>query len=82
MGNTHHAIDAELVPGKFGDLCPLGDVPDADGGEVSALARHQVAPVVREPQARDRLAGGVGDVRLTVLPRVVQHNRASEMREI
>ena len=46
---------------------------------MAALARHQVAPVVREAQARDRLAGGVGDVRLAVLARVVQHHRASEI---
>ena len=78
---THHAVDAELVPGELGDERPLLDVPDADGGEVAALARHQVAPVVREPQARDRLARRVGDVRLTVLPRVVQHHSAPEKIE-
>ena len=75
---THHAVDAELVSGELRDERPLLDVPDADGGEVAALARHQVAPVVREPQARDRLARRVGDVRLPVLPRVVQHHGAPE----
>ena len=76
---THHAVDAELVSGELRDHGPLLDVPDADGGQVAALARHQVAPVVREAQARDRLARGVGDVRLPVLPRVVQHHGASEI---
>ena len=76
---THHAVDAELVPCELCDERPLLDVPYADGGEVAALARHQVAPVVREPQARDRLARRVGDVRLPVLPRVVQHHGAPEI---
>ena len=46
---------------------------------MAALARHQVAPVVREAQARDGRARRVGDVRLAVLARVVQHHRASEI---
>ena len=44
---------------------------------MAALARHEVPPVVREAEARDRLARRVRDVRLTVLARVVQHHRAS-----
>ena len=76
---THHAVDAELVSGELGDHGPLLDVPDADGGQVAALARHEVPPVVREAEARDRLARRVRDVRLPVLPRVVQHHRASAM---
>ena len=79
---THHAVDAELVSGELRHEGPVLRVPDSDGGQVAALARHQVPPVLGEAHAGHRLAGGVGHVLLTVLARVVQHHNASVKQTI
>ncbi len=78
---TYHAVDAELVARELGDQGLFLHVPYPHGGQVAALARHQVPSVLREAQAGDGLPRGVGDVRLSVLAGVVQHHGASERRK-
>jgi hypothetical protein len=41
-----------LVAGKLSDGDALLDVPDPDAGQVAALPRHQVPPVLRPEQEK------------------------------
>lgn len=49
---TYRANDAELVPGKFRHLAPIGQIPNADRGLVTAFARHQVLAIGRKSHRR------------------------------
>ncbi len=44
---TRSGVVRCLVAGKLSDGDPLLDVPDPDAGQVAALTRHQVPPVLR-----------------------------------
>ena len=57
------------------------DAPHPYSRLVTTLPGDQVPPVRREPDGGDRLPGGVEDVGLLVLLRVVQHYRAPEENE-
>ena len=46
VGGEGDAVDAVLVAGELADAAAVLDVPDSDRGEVAALPRHQVAPVL------------------------------------
>ena len=46
VGGEGDAVDAVLVAGELRHAAAVVDVPDADGGQVAALPRHQVPPVL------------------------------------
>ena len=59
---THHAVDAILVSGKFGELygvVRVGDVPDANVRHVTALTGRQKSSIAGEGQRGDRFPASV-----------------------
>ena len=74
---THHAVDSEFVSGKLRHHLPVLHIPHPHAGQVSTLARDQVAAIVGEAETGDGLARAVGDVGLTVFAWIVKHNGAS-----